>query len=304
MENIIEIANLDKSFGEIHAVNDLSFHVRRGELFAFLGVNGAGKSTTISIMCGTLAKDKGKVIIDGFDIDHDTAKISRELGVVFQTSVLDNKLTVLENLVSRAALYGIYGKEAKARIEELSQILEFSDLLKRTVGKLSGGQKRRIDVARALIHHPKILILDEPTTGLDPQTRQTLWHVIESLRKSENMTVFLTTHYMEESADADYVVILDSGKISAEGTPLELKNKYTGDYITLYNPDQTKLLDLGISFQKISDTTCRIEVKDTQEARDLIAQYKDIFVDFEVTKGKMDDVFLAVTGKKLLGEAK
>lgn len=304
MENIIEISNLDKSFGEIHAVNDLSFHVRRGELFAFLGVNGAGKSTTISIMCGTLAKDKGKVIIDELDIDHDMAKISRELGVVFQTSVLDNKLTVLENLVSRAALYGIYGKEAKARIEELSQMLEFSDLLKRTVGKLSGGQKRRIDVARALIHHPKILILDEPTTGLDPQTRQTLWHVIESLRKSENMTVFLTTHYMEESADADYVVILDSGKISAEGTPLELKNKYTGDYITLYNPDQTKLLDLGISFQKISDTTCRIEVKDTQEARDLIAQYKDIFVDFEVTKGKMDDVFLAVTGKKLLGEAK
>lgn len=304
MENIIEISNLDKSFGEIHAVNDLSFHVRRGELFAFLGVNGAGKSTTISIMCGTLAKDKGKVIIDELDIDHDMAKISRELGVVFQTSVLDNKLTVLENLVSRAALYGIYGKEAKARIEELSQLLEFSDLLKRTVGKLSGGQKRRIDVARALIHHPKILILDEPTTGLDPQTRQTLWHVIESLRKSENMTVFLTTHYMEESADADYVVILDSGKISAEGTPLELKNKYTGDYITLYNPDQTKLLNLGISFQKISDTTCRIEVKDTQEARDLIAQYKDIFVDFEVTKGKMDDVFLAVTGKKLLGEAK
>ena len=183
-------------------------------------------------------------------------------------------------------------------------MLEFSDLLKRTVGKLSGGQKRRIDVARALIHHPKILILDEPTTGLDPQTRQTLWHVIESLRKSENMTVFLTTHYMEESADADYVVILDSGKISAEGTPLELKNKYTGDYITLYNPDQTKLLDLGISFQKVSDSVCRIEVKNTQEARDLIASHKEVFVDFEVTKGKMDDVFLAVTGKKLLGEAK
>ena len=304
MENIIEISNLDKSFGEIHAVNDLSFHVRRGELFAFLGVNGAGKSTTISIMCGTLAKDKGRVIIDALDIDHDMAKISRELGVVFQASVLDHKLTVLDNLLSRASLYGIYGKEAKNRIEELAKVLDFENLLKRVVGKLSGGQKRRIDVARALIHRPKILILDEPTTGLDPQTRQTLWRVIENLRKSEDMTVFLTTHYMEESADADYVVILDSGKISAEGTPLELKNKYTGDYITLYNPDQTKLLNLGISFQKISDTTCRIEVKDTQEARDLIAQYKDIFVDFEVTKGKMDDVFLAVTGKKLLGEAK
>lgn len=304
MENIIEISNLDKSFGEVHAVNDLSFRVKRGELFAFLGVNGAGKSTTISIMCGTLAKDKGKVIIDGLDIDHDMAKVSRELGVVFQTSVLDNKLTVLDNLLSRASLYGIYGKAATKRIEELAEILDFSNLLKRVVGKLSGGQKRRIDVARALLHRPKILILDEPTTGLDPQTRQTLWHVIENLRKSENMTVFLTTHYMEESADADYVVILDSGKISAEGTPLELKNKYTGDYITLYNVCEEQVSTLGHATQKMSDNIFRIEVKNTQEARDLIASHPDIFVDFEVTKGKMDDVFLAVTGKKLLGETK
>ena len=304
MEKIIEISNLDKSFGEVHAVNDLSFRVKRGELFAFLGVNGAGKSTTISIMCGTLAKDKGKVIIDGLDIDHDMAKVSRELGVVFQTSVLDNKLTVLDNLLSRASLYGIYGKAATKRIEELAEILDFSNLLKRVVGKLSGGQKRRIDVARALLHRPKILILDEPTTGLDPQTRQTLWHVIENLRKSENMTVFLTTHYMEESADADYVVILDSGKISAEGTPLELKNKYTGDYITLYNICEEQVSTLGHATQKMSDNIFRIEVKNTQEARDLIASHPDIFVDFEVTKGKMDDVFLAVTGKKLLGETK
>lgn len=304
MENIIEISNLDKSFGEVHAVNDLSFRVKRGELFAFLGVNGAGKSTTISIMCGTLAKDKGKVVIDGLDIDHDMAKVSRELGVVFQTSVLDNKLTVLDNLLSRASLYGIYGKAATKRIEELAEILDFSNLLKRVVGKLSGGQKRRIDVARALLHRPKILILDEPTTGLDPQTRQTLWHVIENLRKSENMTVFLTTHYMEESADADYVVILDSGKISAEGTPLELKNKYTGDYITLYNVCEEQVSALGHATQKLSDNIFRIEVKNTQEARDLIASHPDIFVDFEVTKGKMDDVFLAVTGKKLLGETK
>lgn len=304
MENIIEISYLDKSFGEVHAVNDLSFRVKRGELFAFLGVNGAGKSTTISIMCGTLAKDKGKVVIDGLDIDHDMAKISRELGVVFQTSVLDNKLTVLDNLLSRASLYGIYGKAATKRIEELAEILDFSNLLKRVVGKLSGGQKRRIDVARALLHRPKILILDEPTTGLDPQTRQTLWHVIENLRKSENMTVFLTTHYMEESADADYVVILDSGKISAEGTPLELKNKYTGDYVTLYNVCEEQVSTLGHATQKMSENIFRIEVKNTQEARDLIASHPDIFVDFEVTKGKMDDVFLAVTGKKLLGETK
>ena len=300
MENIIEISNLDKSFGEVHAVNDLSFHVKRGELFAFLGVNGAGKSTSISIMCGTLAKDKGRVIIDGLDIDHDMAKISRELGVVFQASVLDNKLTVLENLVSRAALYGIYGKEAKARIEELSQMLEFSDLLKRTVGKLSGGQKRRIDVARALIHHPKILLLDEPTTGLDPQTRQTLWHVIESLRKSENMTVFLTTHYMEEAADADYVVILDRGRLAAEGTPLQLKNAYTGDFITLYGAKEAQISRLGAPYEAIRDAY-RVSVPNTAAATELILKYPEIFRDYEITKGKMDDVFLAVTGKKLIG---
>lgn len=303
-ENIIEINNLDKSFGDVHAVNDLSFHVRRGELFAFLGVNGAGKSTTISIMCGTLAKDKGQVVIDGLNIDKDMAKISKELGVVFQSSVLDTKLSVMDNLLSRASLYGIYGNDAKKRIDELAEILDFKDQLRRVVGKLSGGQRRRIDVARALLHRPKILILDEPTTGLDPQTRQTLWNVIENLRKTQNMTVFLTTHYMEESADADYVVILDSGKISAEGTPLDLKNKYTGDYITLYGTSVDNVQKLGVKYETISDNIFRIEVKNTQEARDLIVSFPQVFVDFEVTKGKMDDVFLAVTGKKLLEEAK
>ena len=303
-ENIIEIRNLDKSFGDVHAVNDLSFRVKRGELFAFLGVNGAGKSTTISIMCGTLAKDNGSVVIDGLDIDKDMTKISRELGVVFQTSVLDQKLSVLDNLLSRAALYGIFGKDATKRIDELAEMLDFKSLLKRVVGKLSGGQRRRIDVARALLHSPKILILDEPTTGLDPQTRQTLWNVIENLRKTQNMTVFLTTHYMEESADADYVVILDSGKISAEGTPLELKNKYTGDYVTLYGTSEEQVEKLGLPHQKVSDNVFRIEVKNTQEARDMIAAFPQVFVDFEVTKGKMDDVFLAVTGKKLLEATK
>ncbi|MCI5790742.1 MAG: ABC transporter ATP-binding protein [Clostridiales bacterium] len=300
MENIIEIKNLDKSFKEVHAVNDLSFNVKRGELFAFLGVNGAGKSTTISIMCGTLKKDNGSVVIDGYSADTDMKKITEEIGVVFQNSVLDGVLTVKDNLYSRASLYGITGKEAKAKIDELSKLLDFENLMNRTLCKLSGGQRRRIDVARALLHDPKILILDEPTTGLDPQTRKILWQVVEDYRKSKGMTVFLTTHYMEEAADADYVVILDSGKISAEGTPLELKNKYTGDFVTVYNADEEKIKSLNLPYEKIRDAF-RIEVKDTEAARDLIVAHPELFTDFEITKGKMDDVFLAVTGKKLVG---
>lgn len=302
MQNIIEINNLDKSFQDVHAVNDLSLRVKEGELFAFLGVNGAGKSTTISIMCGMLAKDGGKVFIDGKDVDKDMREITKELGVVFQNTVLDAKLSVKDNLTSRAALYGSTGKEAKQRIAHLAELLEFKDILNRTFGKLSGGQKRRVDVARALLNNPKILILDEPTTGLDPEARKALWSVVTSLRKNQNMTVFLTTHYMEEAADADYVVILDSGKISAEGTPLELKNNYTGDFVTIYNVDEDKIKALGLPYENIRDAV-RIAVKNTEEARDLIVKHPDLFTDFEITKGKMDDVFLAVTGKKLEGGA-
>ena len=302
MRNLIEISHLVKSFGDVKAVQDLSFRVKSGELFAFLGINGAGKSTTINIMCGQLPKDGGKVLINGIDIDSDPNGIKRSLGVVFQNSVLDKDLSVQDNLQSRAALYGIKGKEFKERLLELAEHLEFKDLLKRTVGKLSGGQRRRIDIARALLHNPKILILDEPTTGLDPQTRSMLWRVIEELRKKDGMTVFLTTHYMEEAADADYVVILDGGKIAAEGTPLELKNTYTGDFITLYGVADTSVKKLGLPYDVIRDA-CRVSVPNTAAATELIIKYPEIFKDYEITKGKMDDVFLSVTGKKLTGGA-
>ena len=302
MKNIIEIKNLDKSFQDVHAVDDLSLVVKEGELFAFLGVNGAGKSTTISIMCGTLSKDGGEVIIDGMNVDNDMKSITKEIGVVYQTSALDAKLSVKDNLTSRASLYGITGHAAKERIAALSEMLDFKELLPRTFEKLSGGQKRRVDVARALIHNPKILILDEPTTGLDPEARKLLWNVVTNLRKSRNMTVFLTTHYMEEAADADYVVILDKGKIAAEGTPLSLKNEYTGDFVTIYNAEEEKVNALGLPYEKIRDAF-RVSVKDTAEARDLIIKNPALFADFEITKGKMDDVFLSVTGKKPEGGA-
>ena len=300
MSNIIEISSLSKRFGEVQAVNDLSFRVKEGELFAFLGINGAGKSTTINIMCGQLSKDSGTVQLSGVDLDSDPDSIKRNLGVVFQNSVLDKELSVQDNLQSRAALYGIQGKAFRERLVELAGLLEFEDLLKRTVGKLSGGQRRRIDIARALIHSPKILILDEPTTGLDPQTRSTLWQVIGDLRKNEGMTVFLTTHYMEEAADADYVVILDSGMIAAEGTPLKLKNTYTGDFITVYGAEESQIKQLGAPYETIRDAY-RVSVPNTAAATELILKYPDIFRDYEITKGKMDDVFLAVTGKKLIG---
>ena len=302
MKNIIEIKNLDKSFQDVHAVDDLSLVVKEGELFAFLGVNGAGKSTTISIMCGTLSKDGGEVIIDGMNVDNDMKNITKEIGVVYQTSALDAKLSVKDNLTSRASLYGITGKAAKERIAALSEMLDFKELLPRTFEKLSGGQKRRVDVARALIHNPKILILDEPTTGLDPEARKLLWNVVTNLRKSRNMTVFLTTHYMEEAADADYVVILDKGKIAAEGTPLSLKNEYTGDFVTIYNAEEENVKALGLPYEKIRDAF-RVSVKDTAEARDFIIKNPALFTDFEITKGKMDDVFLSVTGKKPEGGA-
>lgn len=299
--HIIEVENLQKSFGQVRAVDGISFSVEKGSLFAFLGLNGAGKSTTISIMTSTLARDGGKVTIDGLDIDRDSAKIKSEIGIVFQDSVLDSVLSGRDNLKTRAGLYGIYGKDYDERIKSLSDLLDLHDFIKRPVGKLSGGQRRRLDVARALINDPKILILDEPTTGLDPRSRKTVWEVIDRYRREKGLTVFLTTHYMEEAAEADYVVILDSGKIAAEGTPNDLKNRYTGDFIRLYNGDKTALSKKGIAFSE-ENGYLQIEAENTREAKELILQNPELFDDFEIIKGKMDDVFLSATGKQLKGE--
>ena len=296
-EDIIRIDHLSKSFRDVKAVDNLSFRVREGELFAFLGVNGAGKSTTINMLCGQLARDEGEIEIDGERPERNTDEIKRKIGVVFQNSVLDSPLTVYDNLQSRAALYGITGKAFRERLSELSGLLDLNGLLKRPVGKLSGGQRRRIDIARALIHNPKILILDEPTTGLDPQTRKKLWSVISALRRERKMTVFLTTHYMEEAADADFVVIIDGGRKAAEGTPLQLKNTYSGDFITIYGVTDEDVRNLGMGkYERVRDGY-RISVGSTWEATELILKHPEIFSDYEITKGRMDDVFLEVTGR-------
>lgn len=301
MDKIIKIDGLYKSYGDVKAVQDLSFCVKKGELFAFLGLNGAGKSTTISIICGQLQKDGGRVEINGKNLDEDGLEIRRSLGVVFQNSVLDMPLSVYDNLATRAALYGLTGAAFETRLKELASMLDFSGILNRPVGKLSGGQRRKIDLARALLHKPEILILDEPTTGLDPQTRKAVWGVINELRKTENVTVFLTTHYMEEAAEADYVVILDGGKIAAEGTPLALKNAYSGDFVFLYGVEEGAVQALGKPYEPVVGGY-KFSVASTQDATELILKNPALFADYEITKGKMDDVFLAVTGKKLGGE--
>lgn len=300
MDSIIRINDLRKSFGDIKAVDGLSFRVERGELFAFLGVNGAGKSTTISMICGQLKRDGGDISVCGYDIDRDPEPIKRRIGVVFQNSVLDRALTVKDNLKSRAALYGITGKRLEERLSAVSELLDMGGIMNRPVGKLSGGQRRRADIARALMHDPEILILDEPTTGLDPQTRKMLWDAVRRLRDSEKLTVFLTTHYMEEAADADYAVIIDSGRIAAEGTPLELKNRYTADSITLYGVGESDAADLGYPVTVLHGAV-RISVPDTEAATKLIISRPELFRDYEIIKGRMDDVFLSVTGKKLNG---
>ena len=269
MDNIIEIKHLSKTFKDVKAVNDLSFKVKEGEFFAFLGINGAGKSTTISIMCGELKKDTGSVMVDGVSIDEHPERISRSIGVVFQNSVLDKDLTVYENLKYRAGLYGIFGTDFEKRLKELSDIFMLDSYINRQIKKLSGGQKRRVDIVRALLHNPKILILDEPTTGLDPQTRSIVWQNINELRGKKGLTVFLTTHYMEEASNADYVIILDSGMIVGEGTPHDLKTKHAKDFITLYNVKKEDVALIGLPYEEIRDGF-RIPVNNTNEAKNLI----------------------------------
>lgn len=302
MPKAIEITGLKKYFGEVKAVDDISFEVERGSLFAFLGLNGAGKSTTINIICTLLKKDGGKVSVAGIDIDKDPVAIRKKTGVVFQGSILDEKLSVKDNLSVRASFYGLYGEKWNKRLAELDDLLGIGEMLKRPYGKLSGGQRRRVDVARGLINSPEILILDEPTTGLDPQTRKTVWQVIERLRQDTGMTVFLTTHYMEEARGADDVVILDSGRIAAKGSPVELKNKYSKDRLIVY---RAKSEEADRAFEKLDyvydNNAYEITVGGGEDVKRILASNGGLIEDFEVIKGDMDDVFLNVTGKKLTG---
>jgi len=302
-DTIIEVKNLYKAFGEVKAVQDLSFSVKRGSLFAFLGQNGAGKTTTVRIICSLLKKDSGTIIIDGNNIENNAEKIKKKIGVVFQGSILDDYLTVYDNLLCKSALYGFSTKDIKARIKELDKIFSLSDILKRPYGKLSGGQKRRTDIARALLHDPKILFLDEPTTGLDPATRKSVWETIMAL-KEKGITIFLTTHYMEEVNAADQVLILSKGMIAASGTPYELKERYTSISVSFITPEtlETNKVFKNDNLQfSYNSGAYRLVAKSADEAYNYLTKYRKMYPDFEVLKGDMDDVFLAVTGEVLNG---
>ena len=300
----IEICGLTKRYGDVLAVDNIDLTVEKGRLFAFLGLNGAGKSTTINILCTLLRKDEGKVIVAGYDIDREPERVRERLGVVFQGSVLDGALTVRENLMLRAGFYAGSGAAVKRETEEAARLFSLGDILKRPYGKLSGGQRRRTDIARALLGKPEILILDEPTTGLDPQTRHIVWDTLEELRRREGLTIFLTTHYMEEANRADDVVIIDSGRIAAKGTPAQLKNTYSGDYLYVYAPRTDERDRLFAEKGGIFEAgRYMLRVESSERAKRLLRELDGQIPDFEVVKGDMDDVFLNVTGKKLTGGA-
>ncbi len=293
--NILEVKGLQKSFGNKKAVNNISFNVKEGDFFSFLGKNGAGKSTTINMIVSMLKKDSGTIKVGNNYVGENNKAIKNDIGVVFQNSFLDGELTVRENLTVRGYSYNFSKPKLKKRISELVEMLNMNDFIEQKYGTLSGGQKRLADVARALISHPKLLILDEPTTGLDPKIRVEIWNTINELKSKENITIFLTTHYMEETNTADKVIILDKGNIVAVGTPSQLKEKYTNTILKLTYKNETllesQLKGRNIEYEKVSDEFI-IKIESSFESINIINEFKENILEFEVIKGTMDDMFL------------
>lgn len=303
-EYSLEIEHLVKKYGSLVAVNDISLKVPKGAFFAFLGINGAGKSTTINVICSILKKDGGKVFVDGKDLDTEFDSIKNEIGVVYQNSVLDLQLSVLQNLKIRSSFYLMSKKERQDNINYIIDLLELEPILHKPISQLSGGQKRRVDIARAMVHNPKLLILDEPTTGLDPKTRKIVWNLINKIRNETKMTVFLTTHYLEEAEKATFVTIMNKGQIIAEGTPLELKNLYAKDYLLAYGDKNQKLEEyatkIGVPFYySESKGGYKLYYSDKFSTKEAIKSFDKYVDDFEILKGTMDDVFLKVTNNDI-----
>lgn len=303
METAVKVEHLVKQFKEVKAVNDISFQIKKGELFGFLGVNGAGKSTTINMLCTLYGQTSGTAEICGYRLGKDNEAIRRKIGVVRQNNCLDMRLSVKENLLVRGSLYERDRAKLKKNLSDVCEIMGLSDVYGRRYAKLSGGQKRRCEIAGALLHVPEVLFLDEPTTGLDPATRKAVWESVEKLRRELKMTVFLTTHYMEEAARASDIAILDAGQIKEQGTPFYLKERYAKDKLRLI-PAEGKERELAdtltaenLSFQKKEEYIV-LTVKDSMQAIPLLDKYADLLAGFEMVQGTMDDVFLNITGKE------
>ena len=297
MDAII-VNQLTKKYQEHLAVDHISFSVGEGELFAYLGENGAGKSTTINMLSTVLSKTSGEASIFGHALGKEDDAIREKIGIVFQGSVLDRKLTVAENLLTRGAYYGYTKKEIMERLQKFWEPFSLDEIWKQRYESLSGGQRRRVDIIRSLIHQPRLLFLDEPTTGLDPMSRKLVWDYVNYLRREEGLTIFLTTHYMEETTDADHVVILDQGRIIAEGTPAQLKDTYARPRLLWYvehSPEADDLLS-GEEYQYVADHYVIFPGGDPTQ---LLWRCRDQVKDYEVLKGTMDDVFMALTGKEL-----
>lgn len=303
-ENVkaIIVKNLSKTYKvgtkEYPAVDHISFEVGEGELFAFLGENGAGKSTTINILSTILEKTSGEVSVFGNVLGQKDDAIRDQIGIVFQNSVLDGKLTVKENLLTRGSYYGFGKQEIMKRLENFWDKFELGDIWNKKYHQLSGGQRRRVDIIRALINRPRILFLDEPTTGLDPMSRKIVWDYINYLRHEEKLTIFLTTHYMEETRDADHVVIMEKGKIIAEGTPSELKSRYAKTRIVWYTTCESEKEKLFEDREFTYDAD-HYNLFFENGITEFIVKNQEILTDYEVIKGTMDDVFLKLTGKEM-----
>ena len=303
-ERCIEVQGLRKAYGPVEAVRGIDFYVERGKVFAFLGPNGAGKSTTIDALCTLLRPDSGHVTVAGCELGRQDSDIRARIGVVFQDSVLDRLLTVRENLATRARFYGLAHKEMGGALQTAIAAADIGDFADRPYGKLSGGQRRRADIARALVNTPEILFLDEPTTGLDPQTRRSVWNTIFDIQRSRGMSVFFSTHYMEEASMADYIIIIDKGLIAARGTPAQLKEQYAQDTLRLVPADaaalEEKLEALGHPFtrQESGRIFVPVEEQGMNATLGLLNEIAPLITNFEAVHGTMDDVFLNVIGEK------
>ena len=298
--NAISVRDLRKSYGDVEAVKGISFEVPEGSFFAFLGPNGAGKSTTISIICSLLAYDSGTVEVFGRDVSDPSVK--GDIGVVFQDPMMDARLTVRENLTVRGGLYGLSEESLRGSVDRALEVSDSAEFADRRYGTLSGGQRRRADIARALVHRPRLLLLDEPTAGLDPQTRKRMWDTIIGLNRDEGLTVLLTTHYMEEAAGADDIVIVNRGEIAAHGTPAMLRERYCSDTVSVVPKDMSAVRGLldskGIAYEMHADTV-EIALASTVDAVPIIRMLEGMLDSLEVRTGTLDDAFIRITGEEI-----